>query len=166
MINNINYYIADTSMFIEDTNLEIPFNKTITVPSVIKEIKSKKAIIKLELAKVNGLIIEPPNKYFVSLILKKARETNDLNVLSTIDIEILSKSIEYKNSILLTDDFAIQNLASFFNVKIRTISKKKIKNQIVWHMQCIGCKKTFESGLICTICGSKLIKKIKNKKTI
>lgn len=81
-------------------------------------------------------------------------------------MDILAKSLEYPNSVLLTDDFSIQNLASFLGIKTETISNKKIKHKIIWHKQCIGCKKIYDNGNICLICGSKLIKKIKEKNII
>ncbi len=76
----------------------------------------------------------------------------------------MAKCLEYKESTLLTDDFAIQNLSNFLGINIQTVTdKKKIKSKIIWNKKCIGCKKIYPSGEICLICGSKLIKNIKNK---
>lgn len=109
-------YIADSCVFIEES-LKIPYSLMITTPLVEQEMKSKDSILKIELAKIYGLKIELSDPKLVYFVIKKAEITNDIDVLSKTDIDILAKCLEYKDSILLTNDFAIQNLALFLGVK-------------------------------------------------
>ena len=98
-----------------------------------------------------------------------AEHTRDSEELSKTDLEVLAKAFEHKDRcVLLTDDYAVQNVAVQLGIEVKPIAQKKIKDILIWQKQCIGCKKKFDKGEICPICGSPLKKKrkksIKEKK--
>ena len=122
------------------------------------------------LAKEGGLRVEWPEPEMVKEIKRKAEHTRDSEELSKADLEILAKALEYRDrGVLITDDYAIQNVALQLGIKVKPVAQNKIKDIIIWQKKCTGCKKTFDKGDVCTICGSSLKKRkriIREKKLI
>ena len=156
------YYIADSAVFI----MGYPVESTllITVPSVVNELKSSEAAMRFELAREEGARVEAPQPDMMEDVLIMAKHTRDVEELSTTDIEILAKALERKdNATLLTDDYAVQNVAVMLGIDVKPIVQKKIRDILVWEKQCVGCRKRFDEGDICPICGSDLKKRRKRK---
>jgi UPF0271 protein len=154
-------YIADSAVFIMG-NCNLDSSLIITVPSVTDELKSKDSVLRFDLAKEEGLRVEWPEPEMVKEVKVKAEQTRDSEELSKTDIEILAKALEYRDrGVLLTDDYAVQNVAVQLGIQVKPIAQKKIRDIIIWQKQCTGCRKTFEKGDICPICGSPLKKKRK-----
>lgn len=154
-------YITDSAVFIMG-NCNLDCSLMITVPSVADELKSRDAVLRFDLAKEAGLRVEWPEPEMVKEVRKKAEQTRDSEELSKTDIEILAKALEHRDrGILLTDDYAVQNVAVQLGIQVKPIAQKKIRDVIIWQKQCIGCRKTFDKGDVCLICGSALKKKRK-----
>ncbi len=155
-------YIADASLFIIGKRIE---GDIVTVPSVVDEIKDEKSRTIMELMKVR---IETPLQSFIREVLSKARATKDYEELSSTDIDLLAKALEYKRieeAILITDDYAVQNTAIQLGITVKPAGQKKIRDVLLWEKFCIGCKRRFPQGDECPICGTQL-KKIRKKKLI
>ena len=153
-------YIADASLFIIRKRLEGTF---VTVPSVVEELKDENARTAMELMNV---IVEPALLGFKKEVRSKADITKDSEELSTTDIDILAKALEYsrrEETILVTDDFAVQNTAIHLGIKVMPAGQRKIKDVLVWEKQCTGCKRRFPEGDICPVCGSPMKKRMKSK---
>jgi UPF0271 protein len=153
-------YIADSSIFILRKRLE---GSVITVPSVVEELRDENARTTLELMNVN---IEPPLSVFKKEVRTKAGATKDIEELSATDFDILAKALEYsrkEETILVTDDFAVQNTAIQLGIKVMPAGGRTIKDVLLWEKQCTGCKRRFPEGDVCPVCGSPL-KKIRKKK--
>lgn len=156
------FYIADSAVFIMGYDVESSL--IITVPSVVSELKSNEASLRFEIARESGARVEMPQPDMVDEVLKMAGFTRDSEELSITDVEILAKALEYKDdAILLTDDYAVQNVAELLNIDVRAVVQKKIRNRLVWGKQCTGCRRKFDSGEICPVCGSPLRKRRKRK---
>jgi len=154
-------YITDSAVFIMG-NCNLDCSLMITVPSVADELKSRDAVLRFDLAKEAGLRVEWPEPEMVKEVRKKAEQTRDSEELSKTDIEILAKALEHRDrGILLTDDYAVQNVAVQLGIQVQPIAQKKIRDIIIWQKQCTGCRKTFDKGDVCLICGSALKKKRK-----
>ncbi len=153
-------YIADSSLFILRKRLE---GSVITVPSVVEELRDEYARTTMELMNVR---IEPPLPNFKKEVRKKAGITKDSEELSTTDIDILAKALEYSRrgeTILITDDFAIQNTALQLGIQVMPAGGRKIEDVLLWEKLCTGCKRRFQEGDACPVCGSPL-KKIRKRK--
>ncbi len=153
-------YIADSSLFIVRKRLE---GSVITVPSVVEELRDENARTTLELMNVH---IEPPLSAFKKEVREKAGITKDSEELSATDIDILAKALEYSKrgeTILVTDDFAVQNMALQLGIQIMPAGGRKIKDVLLWEKICTGCKRRFNEGDVCPVCGSPL-KKIRKRK--
>ncbi len=153
-------YIADASLFITRRRLE---GSIITVPSVVEELRDENSRTTMELMNVR---IEPPLGDFKKEVRMKAGITRDSEELSETDIDILAKALEYsrrEEAVLVTDDFAVQNTALQLGIEIMPAAQRKIKDILVWEKQCIGCKRRFQQGNVCPVCGSPM-KKIRKSK--
>jgi len=153
-------YIADASLFIVRKRLE---GAIVTVPSVVKELMDENARTALELMNVR---VEPPLESFKKEVRSKAGITKDSEELSRTDIDILAKALEYskrEETILVTDDFAVQNTAIQLGIKVMPAAQRKIKDILLWEKRCIGCKRRFPEGEVCPVCGSPL-KKIRKSR--
>ena len=156
-------YIADSAVFIMG-NCSVDSSLLITVPSVVDELKSRDSVLRFDLAKEGGLRVEWPEPEMVKEVKKKAEQTRDSEELSKTDLEILAKALEHRDrAILLTDDYAVQNVAVQLGIQVKPIAQKKIRDIIIWQKQCTGCKKTFDKGDECPICGSPMKKKRKTR---
>ncbi len=92
--------------------------------------------------------------------LKKVKEgasrTGDSTRLSPTDAELLALAMDLEAT-LLTDDYSLQNLATYLGILFRPVGLKGIKDLRKWRWRCIGCGKVFDKELPdCPICGSKL----------
>lgn len=93
---------------------------------------------------------------------RKIAEINDkfANNLSQTDIEILAAAYEY-NLKIVTNDFAIQNIAKFLNISYEGIIEVKeginTINKFIY--LCPACEKKYEKyKKFCPVCGTKLLK--------
>ena len=152
-------HIADASLFIIRKRLE---GSVITVPSVVEELRDESSRTTLELMDVR---IEPPLSSFKKKVMTKAGITRDSDELSDTDIDILAKALEYserEETVLVTDDFAVQNTAIQLGIRVIPAGQRKIKDVLVWEKQCIGCKRRFPLGDECPVCGSQMRKRRKS----
>ncbi|MDP3103349.1 MAG: NOB1 family endonuclease, partial [Candidatus Methanoperedens sp.] len=109
--------------------------------------------------------IEPPLQSFKKKVKTKAGITRDSEELSDTDIDILAKALEYserEETVLVTDDFAVQNTALQLGIKVMPAGQRKIKDVLIWEKQCIGCKRRFPQGDECPVCGSPMKKRRKS----
>ncbi len=156
------YYIADSAVFI----MGYPVESTllITVPSVVNELKSSEASMRFDLAREDGAKVEMPQPDMIDEVLGMAEHTRDVEELSKTDVDILAKALERKDdATLLTDDYAVQNVAVMLGIDVKPVVQKKIRDILVWEKQCVGCRKRFDDGDVCPICGSELKKRRKRK---
>ncbi len=156
------YYIADSAVFI----MGYPVESTllITVPSIVNELKSSEAAMRFDLAREDGARVEMPLPHMIDEVVGMAEHTRDMEELSTTDIDILAKALERKDdAALLTDDYAVQNVAVMLGIDVKPVVQKKIRDILVWEKQCVGCRKRFDEGDVCPICGSELKKRRKRK---
>ena len=152
-------YIADASLFILRKRLE---GSIVTVPSVVEELRDENARTTMELMNVR---VEPSLPGFKKEVRTKAGITKDSEELSATDIDILAKALEYskrEETILVTDDFAVQNTAIQLGIKVMPAGGRKIKDVLLWEKQCIGCKRRFPEGDVCPVCGSPMKKRRKS----
>jgi len=163
MIDKI--FIVDTTVFITGYILNgLSGIDVITVPEVVNELQYSKNIF-LEIALNDNLGIESSREDTIKQVKNMAKETGDINKLSDTDISLIAKALEYNNKkdvVILSDDYAIQNVCSKFGIKSKGIIQAGIKEEIIWKKRCIGCKRIYNEGDICPVCGSDLkIKKVK-----
>ena len=147
----------------------IPFasqEKSYTTPAVfeeIKHIKKNHEAIAALLDTKRLEIIDPDIKY-IEKVLLKAKNTGDFHSLSKEDISVIALSMQLKAE-LITDDFAVSNIARHLNLNVIPIMTSGITRIVDWIYFCPGCQKTFSHISECPLCGNKLRRKLSKRKS-
>ena len=147
-------YVIDTSGFI--VGIEYMDGVMVTVPKVQDEILDSTTKLKFDLLYDRGLRVEKPLKVCANQVTAASVLTGDYGILSGTDIDILAKALELTKTyqvILITDDYAIQNVASHLGIKYMYAGLNGINKTIKWEMKCTGCGATVAKGSECPICG-------------
>ena len=111
------------------------------------------------LLETNRLIIREPDKESTTAAVNAARNTGDYQQLSKQDISIIALCIELKGEII-SDDFAISNVARNLGLKILPIMTQGISDVGKWIHYCPGCRTNHISGSECPMCGTQLKRKL------
>lgn len=86
-------------------------------------------------------------------VIDEAAKTGDIAVLSETDIAVLATAYELRAGII-TDDYAIQNVAHFLKIPYEGSDLKPIGSMVRWAFKCTGCGKIYQSTREnCEICG-------------
>ena len=140
-------YVIDTSGFI--AQVEFRDGTTVTVPGVVDEIMDSTSRLRFDLLKDAGLRVELPDGACREKVRSTAISTGDASVLSVTDLDILAKALELKSwfgVILVTDDYAIQNVAANLGIECKTAATPGIRKKVLWELKCTGCGNVVESG--------------------
>ena len=140
-----------------------PNGNIATVSDIESELINRQSKQYYSNLKHKGLkIIDPPSKS-EKYIKEKAQKTGDLDVLSEIDLKILALGYELRG-IIISDDFAIQNVALALEVKFLSCSGKVISEKRAWRYKCTACNHKEKVKLKnCSVCGNEKIRRIKLK---
>jgi UPF0271 protein len=111
------------------------------------------------LLETNRLKIREPDSESTKSAIKASKETGDFPQLSKQDISIIALCIEMKGQII-SDDFAISNVAKNLGLEILPIMTKGIKDVGKWVHYCPGCRTNHSSGIECPACGTPLKRKL------
>jgi UPF0271 protein len=111
------------------------------------------------LLETNRLKIREPSEESTSSAIKASKDTGDFPQLSKQDMSVIALCIETKGEII-TDDFAISNVAKNLELKISPIMTKGIKDVGRWIHYCPGCRTNHSSGTECPACGNTLKRKL------
>jgi len=111
------------------------------------------------LMETKRLKISDPDAEFVDKIKAASKKTGDFNQLSKQDISVIALCLQM-NGEIITDDFAISNVAKNLNLKVSPLMTSGINDVGNWIHYCPGCKKNFESGSECPLCGTRLKRKL------
>ena len=130
----------------------------------IKHIKKNQEAIQV-LLDTERLKIRDPNPKQIKKIKEKAEYSGDVNELSEADFSVLALCLELEGE-LVTDDFAISNVAKSMGVKINPIMTNGIKQVRRWILYCPGCNEDFTKGSVCKNCGTTLKRKLVKRKSL
>jgi len=148
-------YVLDSSAFIEEFHTEESIS---TVPLVREELQDESAY-RFDALEGSGMHLHIPEDETVERIERAARETGDFAELSRTDVRLVAAAFELDGR-LVTDDYAMQNVAEKLNVAVEVIAREGIDEQRTWHFQCQGCGREFEENHDrCPVCGSGLSRK-------
>jgi len=148
-------HILDTSAFIHEYHTD---EDTASVPQVHEELEGEHAF-RFDAEEGAGMHIHIPSDGTVDRITRAASETGDADELSETDLLLVATAFELDGT-LVTDDYAMQNVAERLNVDVEVIAREGITEQREWQFQCAGCGRTFDDDHDrCPICGSDLSRK-------
>ena len=125
-------YVLDTCAFLSQKH---PNGKLITISQIESEIQNKQSLQYFLNLKEIGLEIREPSRKNLEIVKSNAVKTGDLDVLSDTDQKILAIAYETKSTIV-SDDFAIQNVALYMNIEYISCNGKTIKELRKWKYKC------------------------------
>ena len=153
-------FILDTCAFLTQKH---PTGEFVTAPGIKSEIVNRQSRQYFENMLATHLKVMKAQKDSYDVINKEAKETGDYDVLSKVDMDILALGYECKGTII-TDDFAIQNVALALEVKFLSCSGKVISEKRAWRYKCTACNHKEKVKLKnCSVCGNEEIRRIKLK---
>lgn len=169
MVQSDNYHglvILDATAFYAD----VPFTSLdsfCSTESVIEEVSHKKsrAIYIDGLIEAGRLKIYSPSELYIKKVKEVALESGDNSTLSKTDISVVALSLELKtngqNVTIISDDYAVQNLASTLQVHAVSVMSRGIQKIVKWKQYCSGCGKVYDKKIIreCVVCGSSIKRK-------
>jgi len=147
--------VLDASAFIHDYTTD---DRKATIPLVREELEDE-AGYRFDALEGSGMRIHIPDPGTVERVERAARDTGDADTLSRTDVRLLGAAFEL-DATLVTDDYAMQNVAEKLDVAVDVIAQAGIDETREWQFQCQGCGRTFDDHHDrCTICGSGLERK-------
>jgi len=152
------YLIVDSTAIIHHFILEskLKEDEFLVIPEMlVKELKSFESKSILTLIETEGKLIEAsPSSESLEKIKEISKKTGDFAALSKVDIQVLALALEFPNSIIYSDDNAIQNVSAFMNIEV--ISQHfKIKSKREYYWKCGVCGTKFSTKVeACVECGS------------
>jgi len=173
MYKNKKIYIIDTSAILSGKPLSFNNAQLITTTNIEKEINpGGKDYNNFIYLRENFLIFKLPSKDSINQIINIIKKTGDIDRLSYIDIEILAIALDENKQkdtevVILTDDYSIQNVATYLKIKFKSINQDVITKKLKWISRCRGCGRKFKDSMsICPICGSDIKKIVKTAEDI
>ncbi|MFB6301987.1 MAG: NOB1 family endonuclease [Haloferacaceae archaeon] len=147
--------VLDASAFIHEYHTD---ESTASIPMVGEELEGEHAF-RFEAMEGAGMHIHIPAEEAVERVRRAAGETGDGGELSETDVRLLAAAFEL-DATLVTDDYAMQNVAERLGVDVEVIAHEGIDEQRDWRFQCQGCGREFDDPRDrCPICGSELTRK-------
>jgi UPF0271 protein len=147
--------VLDASAFINEYRTDGP---TASIPTVREELEDESAF-RFDAMEGSGMHIHIPADGAVETVRRAAGETGDANVLSDTDVRLLAAAFEL-DGVLVTDDYAMQNVADHLGVGVDVIARDGITERREWTFQCQGCGREFDSDRDrCPVCGTDLARK-------
>jgi UPF0271 protein len=149
-------YAVDASFFFSEATLE---GEIFTPPSVVEEIAEVRSRCRLEVLLASGLSVVSPSKESARRVAAAAGETGDVTRLSPADTDLLALALDL-GTIIVTDDYAIQNVAQMLGLGVEGILQRRARPRR-WKFRCPGCERRYSAAGACPVCGSPLSRSLK-----
>jgi len=146
--------VPDTSFFIEGRS---PDEEAVTLPEVREELEDSSRF-RFDAATGQGMRLETPSDEAVRAVRDAAKGTGDASVLSEVDVRLVALAHD-EGATLVTDDYAMQNVASRLGVETRGAGKDEIEEERDWRYRCSGCGRVYDENKRCEVCGSETTRK-------
>ena len=165
--------ILDSTAFYAGT----PFSSNeimYTTPQVFEEISRGENVH----LRVRGLVdsgrlkLLSPREESITKIRNSSRKIEGSSILSEADISVIALGLEMaernsaKKVIIVTDDYAIQNVAASMRVEYRPVITRGIRDNGNWLVYCPGCGREQERvSEVCETCGTKYRRRLIARQT-
>jgi UPF0271 protein len=151
--------LLDTSGILR-TSLDFSCGGFLITGAVLQELESDNARLAVDAGISCGKIrVHDPSEERIMKVKAAAAATGDLEKLSETDVGLLAVALE-TGSIIVSDDYNIQNTASVLHIQYEGKTQDGIKRSLVWKKKCIGCGRTYPpESTVCSVCGSQLKRK-------
>jgi UPF0271 protein len=160
---NEKIHVLDSTAFFAG----IPFQgegKYFTTYQVLDEVRGRGIGAQLIHSRVQ---VTEPSKESVQKVKEASNRTGDQKSLSEADTSRLAVSLDLIKSkrdeevVLVTDDFAVRNVAEVIGINLSETAIRGQWKQITWVTYCKGCGKEYldPKRSVCEVCGTKLSRK-------
>ncbi len=133
------------------------YDNMVTIPEVVSEIIDENSRLYFS---VKSLRVESASEESMKVVLETARSTGDIHKLSETDVKLLAKALDElkmgNDVVLVTDDYAIQNVAMKLGINFEGVIQRKISKGYKWVKVCRGCGRKVK-GDVCPVCGSEAV---------
>ena len=148
--------VLDTSLFF----IEYPLTGELyTTPGVVAELKDLRSKCRYETLLASGLHVHEGSSESLKRVFDAAESVGDAQRLSETDAGVLALALDIGGT-LLSDDFAVQNVALALGITVQPVLQRTAKKRI-WKFRCSGCGRAAETGGECPVCGSQIKRTIK-----
>jgi UPF0271 protein len=138
-----------------------------SVPEVTDELRQQTGpSYRLAISSSSGkLRIEAPSEASLNEVSERARVLGDKVVLSKADMSVIALALDLrsrgKSPIIVSDDYAVQNVADAFDFVYQSLATFGIRQRFNWVYYCPACFRRYATGdhEVCQICGTKLKRK-------
>ncbi len=162
--DSVKRYVLDTSALVGGLVLT-GRGEFFTIDEVLNEAKGLLTKSRLEAGLLSGTVkILSPSESS----LEKVKEicVRTCNVISETDAKLLALALDLEAT-LVTDDYALQNVAAIMGVSIRPITTEGIKEVREWEKFCPSCGRVYErKSKVCEVCGHVLSKRVKKRRRL
>lgn len=147
MGKNDKKHVLDSSAFIHGFD-DFP---SVSIKGVKDELKGE-SVYKFEAMLGKGMEIISPKRKSIKKVRKEADISGDINDLSEVDLKLIAAAFEL-DGILVTDDYAMQNVAKSIGIEIATVRHEQIQSELVWKFKCVNCARIYDKKISCEVCG-------------
>lgn len=111
------------------------------------------------------LELRTPTEESLQIVEISATKIGDTSFLSKTDKEVLAIAVEKKkthDTCLVTDDYAIQNVATKLGIEFLSLATFGIRRLLEWVRYCPACRREYRAdyeSTICIVCGTELKRK-------
>ena len=166
--------VLDTSaliMGLDPSGLQVD---TYSVPEVVEELRDQTGpSYRLSMSSSSGKMkIQAPTDDSLTEVANQAKLLGDRLVMSKADSSILALAVDLKKNgkipIIVSDDYAVQNVAEGLGIEYQSLSSLGIRQKYKWIYYCPACFKRYLTGdmKVCGVCGTKLKRKPSRKEGV
>ncbi len=141
-----------------------------TVEEVEKELlQGTTPHLRFQTSKVKGdLRIQEPSSQSKRTVEGASGETGDRGRLSSADKSIVALALDLRDSgeepVIVSDDYAVQNLAEHLGLKYGALANFGIVHKFRWVMYCPACHRRYsDAEKKCPVCGTDLRRRVLSK---
>jgi UPF0271 protein len=155
--------VLDTSAFIQGYNPGVINIETYSVPTVRTELRGNSKTRFDNLVTSGVIKLVSPEAHYVQMVENSTMQMGEYDALSITDKKILALGLQLANEgydpIIVSEDYAVQNMARELDIDYQGLATPGIKKKIEWEIYCPGCRRTFKKPQledVCPICATKL----------
>jgi UPF0271 protein len=139
-----------------------------SVPEVTEELRDQTGpTFRLALSSSSGkLRIRSPTSDSLKEIVQRAGMLGDKLALSQADTHVLALALDLRKEgttpIIVSDDYAVQNVAEGFGIAYQSLATLGIRQKFNWAFYCPACFRRYPGAVdleVCDVCGTKLKRK-------
>jgi len=112
------------------------------------------------------LRLKTPKEHFMHRVRESSKTVGDMLFLSDVDLQVLALALELsntgRNTLIVTDDYSIQNVAIQIGVEFTSLMTFGIRFRLHWIMYCPACGRKYPPDYKlkkCEVCGTELKRK-------